>query len=651
MGSSGINIVVVDHQTFGETLVKHLKEAGFNAVLTRKPSDAIREFGVRSVHAFIIECVLPGYSGIDLAKSLKETGASSIPFYFMSGLFKSQTFIKKTLSDTGGEGFFEKPLNYEHIITTLKDRFKIQPEAKENNSMVSLMMDDNLTDRSCLEVLQNTDKVYGYDIPALISIISRTNIMGVARFSSKSDMAKVYISKGNVISVLSNDTNSYWGSLLLEKNLINPEDLQFHLSKNDKGKIGTRLIEANLISPHTVDFICLEQARIRIGRMIKDVRYSFNFTNFNLSQTDSMQRCNSSYMSNRFISEWVYIKTPVEFLRQVYIPFLEYKVTKSSNYKNRNNILSVPYVSHDTELLDSLSEKEYSLSELLSFKKNQEIYRLVHFLILTDVITFKRNNNHENYQSRIEVLNKFKKDIEKQNYFQILGVNEGKEFDEYSLKSSYISLTKSFHPDKLIDAPSDLRAISNEIFNIISEAYNTLLDPDKRAKYESGIESIKADIKLSLDNLLSDAKAHLKNYQETKAYDLLQKAVKLQKPSSELSLYLLWARITKNKDEEIAQNDLMDIWDTLNHIPVEDRNTALYYFVKGLLQKKIGDYDLSELNFKKSILFDGKFIIARSELKKTEKLKKSKSISMRLGSAKKQLKDMFFNKDKQKKAS
>lgn len=651
MGSGEINIVVVDHQTFGETLAKHLKKAGFNPILTRKPSDAMREFGVKSVHAFIIECVLPGSSGVNLAKSLRETGASKVPFYFMCGLFKSQSFVKKTLADSGGEAFFEKPLNYEQIVKTLKEKFKIQSESQGNNSIISLVVNKKIDDRNCLEILRSTNKVYGYDIPSLISTISRTNIMGIARFSSKNSMAKVYISKGRVISVLSNDTNSYWGALLLEKNLITPEELKVNLSKSisDKKKIGTRLIEANLISPHIVDLISLEQARIRIGRMINDTRYSFNFTDFNVSQTDSMHRCHSEYMSNKFLSEWTYLKTPIEFLRQTYILYLQHKVIKSSNYKNRNEILSVPYVSHDAELLNNISERDCLLSELLSSKDNQEIYRLIHYLVVTDVITFKRNNSVENFESRIEVLNKFKKDIEKQNYFQIMGVNEGKDFDEYSLKSSYISLTKSFHPDRLVDAPKNLKMISNEIFNIISEAYNTLLNPEKREQYESNIESAKADIKLSLDNLLSDAKVKLKNYKATEAYDLLQQAVKLQKPSTETKLYLLWAKIAK-ADNEIKQEDIMDILETLNRIPVEDRNTALYYFVKGLLQKKIGDYDLSELNFKKAILFDDKFIIARSELKKVDKLKKTKSISVRLGSAKQQLKDMFF-KEKQKKAS
>src|SRR5207244_455800 len=66
---------------------------------------------------------------------------------------------------------------------------------------------------------------------------------------------------------------------------------------------------------------------------------------------------------------------------------------------------------------------------------------------------------------------------EKRDYYEVLGVERGATDEE--VKRSYRKLAVKFHPDK---NPDDPRA--EEKFKELGEAYDVLIDPDKRAAYD-----------------------------------------------------------------------------------------------------------------------------------------------------------------------
>src|SRR2546429_8650109 len=65
----------------------------------------------------------------------------------------------------------------------------------------------------------------------------------------------------------------------------------------------------------------------------------------------------------------------------------------------------------------------------------------------------------------------------KRDYYEVLGL--GRNASEEEVKRAYRKLAVQFHPDKNPDDPH-----AEEKFKALGEAYDVLMDPDKRAAYD-----------------------------------------------------------------------------------------------------------------------------------------------------------------------
>jgi tetratricopeptide (TPR) repeat protein len=94
---------------------------------------------------------------------------------------------------------------------------------------------------------------------------------------------------------------------------------------------------------------------------------------------------------------------------------------------------------------------------------------------------------------RSEVESRFNQ-IEKQNLFQVLGIDESATKDQ--VRAAYLELAKIFHPDRVPAlGTGELRPKMERVFARISEAHATLIDEQARKKYEQTVrDTSKGDV-------------------------------------------------------------------------------------------------------------------------------------------------------------
>ena len=90
----------------------------------------------------------------------------------------------------------------------------------------------------------------------------------------------------------------------------------------------------------------------------------------------------------------------------------------------------------------------------------------------------------------------------KRDYYEVLGVSKNAAADE--IKKAYRNLALKYHPDRV---PAERKKEAEEKFKEISEAYEVLIDSQKRANYDqyghSGVEGLGYLLELLLGFLLS----------------------------------------------------------------------------------------------------------------------------------------------------
>ncbi len=232
-----------------------------------------------------------------------------------------------------------------------------------------------------------------------------------------------------------------------------------------------------------------------------------------------------------------------------------------------------------------------------------------------------------------DVLNLYAK-IESMDYYHILGVS--KEASVKEIKKAYFDAARKYHPDLFNrDLPREVRGKIDDVFDRVTKCYHTLIDPEKRRRYdeEEGEKDKKEEEHKpakEADKRFRQGKKLYDQGQYQKAIAYLQAAIRLQKDKADYFLLLALAQSKINAFQREAEENFKKV------IRLEPWNPEGYVGL-GMLYKKASLKVKAAGQFKKALEVDSDNQAARKALIEIEGRKDRKGIQSLLDFFKKKI--------------
>jgi CheY-like chemotaxis protein/curved DNA-binding protein CbpA len=612
MQKSDLNILIVeDDQTLGKALREVFTRAGFKAVHVTKPDEALATLKLQSFNAAVIDCMLPKMNGRDLAKKVRLDVSADFPIILMSGIYKDKNFAREAIQETGAIAFLNKPFDLASLVKIVENRLEHVIEVPLAG-LQELFTKHEASHKERVRAINETEEVHAFELPWIYSLLFHPRINGHLNIiNSEGEVSGVGFQRGNIVQVNQKDAKSYFGVLMVENGFITQAEIEEVMKASGRTKqMGERLVEANMLSPHAITIVMAEQQGLRLSKTIANTSVKVNFIDSDDIRVDAVVD-RTAY--SELLNEWLNSKVTLSWLKSTYLPWMRYNIQAGPEFTPTHRCLTLPVVARVKNICETLIKADTLESALASLKEPEDdVYRALHILVISRLVRFGELRTATSFDAQRQRLTKIDASLDKQNYFERLGVSQ--KAKESEVKRSYHELAKILHPDKLSPAaPTDLRDLARLAFGKISQAYEVLSSPAEKERYIMELEKGRAEFVLEAEQLTEEARILLSKGDIRKGRELIEKAVSLAPPSSETMMLFIWAKLkTPGVERDITLVD--SIRNEIAKIPPEDRHVSTYYFIKGLMQRASNELEAAKRSLEHAVSIAPDFIDARREL-------------------------------------
>ncbi len=612
MGKENISIAIVDDSdSQAKVISRMLEKADYNKITIINTSEEALS-ACRSNHydVIIIDCMLPKMNGIDLSAKIWENSLKQPLLIFISGIYKDKMFIRKIMKTTEASHFFTKPVKPKEIEDALNKYFSFDQETNPKHEFLRNIVQSKEERENHINLIK---EIHGFDLPFLLFFLTHKGIRGVLTLeNSKKENKEIHFNRGEISYVKHEMPQSFFGSIIIEKEWIETDELEEALAKNtdEKVPIGQKLINANLISPHLIEEALKEQMGLKLSILLNEEFYKINFT-----PTEHIKKAHE--MSNlellHYSDNWLRTKVSETWLDSFYLELKSLKIIKGPNYETKNHILTLQAVASVPNLINNLLDAENLSSFLEKNHKSKSIaLKAIHILFIAEVIKFE-NLKEKKSSSNVKLnFDELLERLKQENLFARFDLTPNA--TDIKIKNKYHNLAKILHPDKSRDYSEKNKALAEQCYKYAKEAYETLNDPERLKQYKIELISKKEIVAEKVENLMLETKDSLKQFNWTKAFAKINEALKIVDNSfpkySEIILLSIWSELkylkAKANFEKIAQD--------LEKIPIEDTYNALFSYINGLLNLQKGKQSEAVKHFDTALQKDPGLIEARREL-------------------------------------
>lgn len=609
MKKTEINVLVVDDDaTYRDSLAEAIKRFGFRPTAIAKADEALNAVKIKHFHAAIIDCMLPKQNGVEFSLDMRRTRFGNAPIILVSGVFRDKAFAVEAQAKTKAVGFLPKPTNMDELKKILEGLFK-DLLSNENVPLNVLVSKPFSSPRERTKVIEGLSELKGFDLPFVLCVLMDAGASGHLNIAaSDGDIFGVSLHQGKIVQVDSGETEATLHRILRGTGALSEADLAA-VKAGQRGDLLSALIEEQIISPHQLPVIRKEQIFSDLRRVFVDAPVNINFVPERSKKTEAMGYDLEDLTP--LLHEVIERTITEVYLKEFYSQWAEYPIQVGSTFKSDHPIFQLNILKQVPALAADIAN-HLTMEEILAKGTYNQgtFYKAIHLLAFRRLIIFddvKKVKSIADYGDRMATVLKDLKSRDPFQVYEYFGAAQGAPVID--VERIYREFARSNHPDLLPPtAPVELRKIVNQVFSIVSEANTTLTNPKKRQDLINSMKQKEAEKQIRAEALAEEAINFLRRGRANEALERTREAYTLYQ-SKLVKLAHIWAIVKSSK----AGGNVDEALQIFESVPSEERRTAQFAFVLGLLKKAMGDNVAAAAQFDKAIQMDGNFLEARRE--------------------------------------
>lgn len=630
MSASVKALIVDDDKNLTDSLKNTLVEQEIEVKITHSAQQAEQFLSFEQYDLLIVDVVLPKVNGIDFLKSIisKNLLHSNCKIWLMSGVISEKIVSKEVMNHV--DSFLKKPLGLKDVKKRLSSAFNNSDDLLKNLPFFYLNYSHEknfLAEKEYL--IQNHELMF---ICFYLNSLSFDGLLEVG-ITDSDEKAKVLFKSGNIVNVEVKDPKSYIGGLLVKHNLVAKEVIKRMLSEESKDPLGVRLIEGCYVSPHSLNKVLKEQMIIKLFKLMEGSSVRVKCDKFEVS----IEKLNKSIRLEMrdfcmLIDQWVKSYVDMKWLRDFFRTYEDTHFRNVKNYAFSQRLSIYPGLEFFT--FDHIKGVQ-GVSHIIntSKKEKDQVIRELYCRLLAkegclEYTTEKKSEfSHQDYAFMKKRYESFLKDSESKNYFELLGLSPKSDIKE--MESRYRSMVKNFHPDRRAkDMPKDIAAICDRCFFLLKKIYEVLSNPEEKRRYIAKLELGRQKSNLAVQSMYMEGKQKLRQGFYKESLNQFKNILQNKLAPNDTSLFYIWCRLKMLENNPEALKEEQDkLLEMFNNTKLEYKQSAAFFFVKGLFMKLEGNRKVAFECFTKATLVDPKLTAARIEKSSLGTKKKSKKAS------------------------
>ncbi|TYO99086.1 uncharacterized protein DUF4388 [Geothermobacter ehrlichii] len=470
--------IIDDNANIRTFLSESLKLRGYQVRTFCTAEDALDAIGDDPCGLALVDIMLPGMSGIELCRRIREIPSrADLPLLLMTA-FSQQA--EELLQEQEGLGILDclfKPFSLDRLhqkIAEILGQQTLRPSATEAR------IAGRLNETSFAQLLHN------------LYTLKATGLLTLTRATLKK---VVYVKNGYPIFARSNLVRECLGQMMVDEGIITTEQCEESLRlARETGRLqGTVLIDMGLLTPHRLQ----EVLRAQVVKKLLEI-FSWTDGNYQFIQgKDFKKRVTSIDVSPASL---IY-----QGIRNYYDEDRLAEILRRHQDRYLCKAQSPAYRYQDMGL-DRKGQKVFDMCDgRMTLRKIQEQFPLTRLetdqvlvaLIISEMVEVRRTPladgqeeadvAPEDAEFREAFLREYG-NLMKRNYFELFGVPE--DAPRTVLRKAYFSMAKKYHPDRFLQRgySDELRRKANELFQHLSQAYETLSDPVACRNYRNKLK-------------------------------------------------------------------------------------------------------------------------------------------------------------------